>query len=93
MTPRRIFPAILLVLYVIFFTVLAFGPFDRPTWFVENATVWIIVGALVVLWVRGVRFSNLAYALMAVLIFLHTLGGHYTFEKVPLDWFTDFFWF
>lgn len=93
MTPRRIFPAILLVLYVIFFTVLAFDPFDRPTWFVENATVWIIVGTLVVLWVRGVRFSNLAYALMAVLIFLHTLGGHYTFEKVPFDWFTDFFGF
>jgi putative membrane protein len=28
---------------------------------------------------------------MSVLIFLHTLGGHYTFEKVPFDWFTNFF--
>ena len=30
---------------------------------------------------------------MAILIFLHTLGGHYTFAKVPFDWFTDFFGF
>lgn len=87
------FPAVLLGLYVVFFGVLAFNPIDRPTWFAENATVWIIVGVLITLWVRGIRFSNLAYALMAVLIFLHTLGGHYTFAKVPFDWFTNFFGF
>lgn len=87
------FPAVLLALYAIFFTILAFNPIDRATWFVENVTVWIIVGTLIILWVRGVRFSNLAYAMMAFLIFLHTLGGHYTFEKVPFGWFTDFFGF
>ncbi len=87
------FPAALLGLYAVFFTVLAFNPIDRPTWFAENATVWLIVGTLIVLWVRGIRFSNLAYVLTAVLIFLHTLGGHYTFAKVPFDWFTNFFGF
>jgi len=93
MSSNGTFPATLLGLYVIFFAILAFNPIDRPTWFAENATVWIIVGTLVVLWVRGVRFSNLAYALGAVLIFMHTLGGHYTFAKVPFDWFTNFFGF
>lgn len=87
------FPATLLVAYVIVFIFLAVGPYDRMTWFVENLTIVIIVAILGVLYVRGIRFSNTAYALMAVLIFLHTIGGHYTFERVPFGWVTDFFGF
>ncbi|MEK7538508.1 MAG: DUF2238 domain-containing protein [Patescibacteria group bacterium] len=83
----------LLGAYTLLFAVLAINPVERHTWFVENLTVWIIIGALAVLWIRNIRFSNLAYALMAVLIFLHTIGGHYTFEKVPFDWVTNFFGF
>lgn len=83
----------LLGLYAVEFLVLAFNPVDRATWFAENLTVWIILGVILTLWFRGVRFSNTAYALMFVLVYLHTLGGHYTFAKVPFDWFTDFFGF
>jgi putative membrane protein len=28
---------------------------------------------------------------MFVLIYLHTIGGHYTFALVPFDWFSDLF--
>jgi putative membrane protein len=73
--------------------VLAFAPFDRATWFAENLTVWIIVGILGFLYWRNIRFSNTAYALMAVLVFLHTIGGHYTFERVPFDWVSNLFGF
>lgn len=90
---NRRFPALLLGAYGILFAVLAFDPIDRATWFAENLTVWIIVGTLVVLYVRGIRFSNVAYGLMAVLVMLHTIGGHYTFEKVPFDYITDLFGF
>ena len=83
----------LLALYALLFFVLAIHPIDRMTWFVENLTVWIIVGAIGVLFIRGVRFSTTAYLLMSVLIFLHTIGGHYTFEKVPFDWVTNLFGF
>jgi putative membrane protein len=86
-------PLILLVIYAVLCAVLAVSPYDRPTWFAENLTVWIIVGVLAVLWWRGVRFSNTSYALMSVLIFLHTIGGHFTFERVPFDWVTDLFGF
>lgn len=89
----RRFPTLLLGAYGILCAVLAVDPIDRATWFVENLTVWIIVGTLVVLYVRGVRFSNIAYALMAVLVALHTIGGHYTFEKVPFDYITNLFGF
>ncbi len=82
-----------LAIYAVLFTVLAFSPYDRPTWFVENLTVWIIVGVLGVLYARGVRFSNMAYGLMFVLIYLHTIGGHYTFALVPFGWVTETFGF
>ncbi len=81
----------LLVGYAILFTVLAFNPVDRGIWFDENLTVWIVVGAILILYVRKIRFSNLAYGLMFVLIYLHTIGGHWTFALVPFDYVTNFF--
>jgi len=83
----------LLGVYVLLCAVLAIAPIDRPTWFVENLTVWIIVSVLLFLYYRGIRFSNTAYLLMSVLIFLHTIGGHYTFAEVPFDWITNLFGF
>lgn len=83
----------LLAVYVVLFLVLAVNPVDRATWFAENLTVWIIVASILVLYWRGIRFSNLAYALMSVLIYLHTIGGHWTFAMVPFDFVTDFFGF
>ena len=83
----------LLGLYAILFTVLAFNPVDRATWFAENLTVWIILGAILVLYARKVRFSSWAYVLMFILIYLHTIGGHYTFAQVPFDYVTNLFGF
>ena len=87
------FPLVLLFIYIAEFLLLAINPIDRTTWFVENITVIIIVSVIGFLYYRGVQFSNTAYAMMAVLIVLHTIGGHYTFEKVPFDWVTNFFGF
>lgn len=83
----------LLIVYGILFTVLAFNPIDRTTWFVENLTVWIILIVILVLYACKIRFSRTAYALMFVLIYLHTIGGHWTFALVPFDYVTDFFGF
>ena len=81
----------LLGIYAVLFTVLAFNPIDRPTWFAENLTVWIILAVILILYWRKVRLSNMAYGLMFVLIYLHTIGGHYTFALVPFDYVTNFF--
>lgn len=81
----------LLGIYAVLFLLLAINPVDQPTWFVENLTVWIILGAILVLYWRNIRFSNIAYAFMFVLIYLHTIGGHYTFAEVPFGWVTDTF--
>ena len=82
-------PILLFGLYLLEFAVLAIRPVSRTTWWSENITVWTIVSPLVWMYFRGIRFSNLAYFLMAVLIYLHTVGGHYTFSEVPFGWITD----
>jgi putative membrane protein len=83
----RLVPMALLAGYVALFVWGAIGPYDRATWWAENIPIVAIVATLVGLYVRGIRFSPLAYVLMAVLPYMHTIGGHYTFERVPFDWF------
>lgn len=91
-TPCKTF-AWLTGFYLVLFTLLAFNPTDRSVWLDENLTIWIIVGVLWILWYRGIRFSSLAYGLMFILVYLHTIGGHYTFANVPFDWVTNLFGF
>jgi putative membrane protein len=90
---ERLVPAILLTGYIALFIWGAINPYDRATWWVENVPIVGVVATLVVLHVRGVRFSPLAYLLMAVLPYWHTVGGHYTFERVPFGWFSRAFGF
>lgn len=85
--------SLLLIGYAVLFTILAFNPVNRSTWFAENLTVWIIVAIILILYVRNIRFSNTSYVLMFVLIYLHTIGGHWTFAQVPFGYVTDFFGF
>lgn len=93
MCKNHICVLILLGIYLVLCLVLAIDPYDRVTWFVENLTVWIIVGSLGALWINNIRFSCVAYVLMSILIYLHTIGGHFTFALVPFDWVTDLFGF
>ncbi len=89
----NIFPKLLLLAYIVFFAVLGFRPYARGVWIAENTPIVMIVLLLVWLYVRGVRFSNTAYVLMSFLVFMHTVGGYYTFERVPFDWFNRAFGF
>lgn len=82
-------PLFLFALYLIECILLAVNPVSRTTWWAENITVWIILTPLVWMYLKGIRFSNLAYTLMAVLIFFHTIGGHFTFSEVPFDFITE----
>ena len=81
---KSVAPA-LLVIYLMLFSVLAINPYDRATWWAENLPVLITVALLVVSYSRF-QFSNVAYVLMALFLCYHTVGGHYTFARVPFDW-------
>ncbi len=89
----KYFPHFLLSIYIVEFIILAIKPYDRAVWLTENLTIIPIVLILVILYYKKIRFSNISYALMSVLIFMHTYGGHYTFELAPFDWFNQMFGF
>lgn len=93
LAPSRRVLAVLLAVYAVLCAVLAVTPVDRTTWFAENLTVWIILAIIGGLYAAGVRFSTAAYCWMAALVYLHTIGGHWTFAQVPFGWVTDTFGF
>ena len=82
------FPLWLAVFYTLFFIILGINPVFREVWIAEAIPLIIIFGLLIFTF-RYYRFSNLAYALMAVWLVLHNIGAHYTFANVPFDWFND----
>lgn len=84
---------VLLIAYGIFFILLGLSPYDRTAWWAENLPIAGIVAALVIMYIKDIKFSPASYLFMAVLVFLHTIGGHYTFERVPFGFVTDLFGF
>lgn len=88
----NLIPFGLLAIYAVVFAILAISPYDRAVWWAENIPVIVIV-LLLIGFSRKFRFSNTSYILMSVFIILHTIGGHYTFERVPFDFVTQTFGF
>lgn len=86
------FPPILLACYLIFLIITGIAPYDRQVWVAELVPIIAIVLTLVISY-RYFQFSNMAYVMMSVLIFMHTIGGHYTFERVPFGFVSDLFGF
>jgi putative membrane protein len=82
---------ILLALTLLALTVSGIGPFDRLTWFMEVAPVLIALPLLAATY-RRFRFTSLAYGLMVVHALILTIGGHYTYARVPLGfWMQEWF--
>jgi putative membrane protein len=89
-SPSR-FPPLLFGTYVLVFIALGIHPHDRAVWWAENIPIVLLALTLAIMYVRGIRLSNLGYVFASVLLFLHTVGGHYTFERVPFGWVTRTF--
>lgn len=82
------FPHILLIIYIVEFSLLAIDPYDRAVWLAENLPVLIPVLILIATY-KVFRFSNLSYLLITFFFMFHTFGGHYTFERTPFDFFNN----
>lgn len=85
-------PVILLAIYIIVFIICGISPYDRSVWWAENIPIIAIVISAAVI-SKYYRFSPASYIMMSFLIILHTIGGHYTFERVPFGFVTDLFGF
>ena len=77
-------PIVLLTSYLILMSFLAINPYEWGTWWAENLPVMIVV-ALLALTYRTFRFSNTAYCLMWLFLCVHTIGGHFSFARVPFE--------
>ena len=89
---KEYFPHLLLLIYIVLLIRSWINPVDRGVWYAEEWTVLLVVLILVFTF-KKFRFSNLAYLMMFAWIVIHTIWGHYTFEKVPFDWFNNLFGF
>ena len=66
---------------------LAFNPFDRSDWLLENALLFLAIMLLAATW-RPFPLSRTSYTLIFVFLCLHTIGAHFTYAEVPYDaWF------
>jgi putative membrane protein len=86
------FPLLLLLTYLVVFILCAIKPYDRAVWWAENIPIVMLVAANIIIY-RYYRFTPLSYLLMACLIILHTIGGHYTFARAPFAQVSSFFGF
>lgn len=76
-------PAMLLVIFSVFWAVLAINPVNRTIWLVEN--ILSVLGIIFLVFTyRKFRFSNTSYILLFFFMILHTIGSYYTYSKMPL---------
>jgi len=89
---KKYYPHILATIFTIFFIALGINPVDRDVWVVEVTPI-VIAFLLLLITFKKFRFSNASYTMMSIWMFLHTIGGHYTFANVPFDFITNLFEF
>ena len=91
MTQR--YPLTLLTLVALALVLSGVAPYDRTTWWLEIFP--ILIGAPILLATyRRFPLTPLLYALLAIHALILTVGGHYTYARVPLGfWVQDLFGF
>lgn len=89
MNPIKSVAPILLVIFAIFWLLLAINPIYRNIWIAENIILVICLYYLVIKY-QKFHFSNLAYYLIFIFCILQTIGAHYTYAEVPAGfWVSD----
>jgi putative membrane protein len=85
---RSIAP-LLLVIFAIFWLLLAINPLYRDVWVAENLILVICITYVVSTYQRS-PFSNTSYWLIFLFCILQTIGAHYTYAEVPFGfWVAD----
>ena len=92
--PRKITPGnvellVLLVLYLIGFSLLAINPHDRADWAMENLFPIAQLVAIIIAY-RHFKFTRLAYYMIFIYLFVQSWGGHFAYaEAAPFNWLRD----
>ncbi len=81
---------VLTLVLAVLFVWSGIAPYERGIWTVEIVTA-IVPLALFVFLARNFKFSIISYTVLAWWLILQILGAHYSFERVPFEWVTEFF--
>jgi putative membrane protein len=81
---RKVYLGTLAGLLAALWVPLAFHPFDRSDWWLENLLLFVGI-ALLVATHRAFPLSKVSYTTIFVFLCLHTVGAHYTYAEVPYD--------
>ncbi len=73
----------LLIIFSIFWILLAINPNHRGIWLAENLILLICLAYLIGSY-RHFKFSNTAYKLIFIFSILQTIGAHYSYAEVPM---------
>ena len=77
------FQQMLLLFYIIFWTVFAISPVYRPQWWLENYLVFAFFLILIFTY-KKYQLSDLSYLLITIFLLLHVVGSHYGYSSVPI---------
>lgn len=80
---KDLYVKILLIIYLVFFVILAIDPRYRLIWAYESLLSAILVIGLILTY-KKFKFSYLSYTLIFVYLIFHTIGSHYTYSEMPL---------
>ncbi len=85
---------LLITMAILFFALWAYtlaGTPDLANWILENALVFIALGAVTLTYKR-MKFSDLSYLLLFIYLSLHIYGSMYTYSENPFGyWLMDTF--
>lgn len=76
-------PLALLLLVIVLLAISGINPYERSTWWMETAPIFIAVPILVLSWERF-PLTPLLYVLIALHAIILLTGGAYTYAKVPV---------
>ena len=81
----------LLITFVVVFIWSAYKPYQLGTWFLE--VIPIVLGSMIVIYTYNkFRLTTPVYLLLLLGAIMVLIGGHYTYEEVPLfNWLKDSF--
>ncbi|UJF31906.1 DUF2238 domain-containing protein [Paenibacillus hexagrammi] len=75
---------VIITAFTLIWIYLAIKPYSRYDWVLENLLIWAAVVFLAVMY-RFFRFSNLSYLLIAIFLYLHAVGAHYSYNENIVD--------
>jgi putative membrane protein len=79
----KTFQQVLLLIYIVIWSVFAISPVYRPQWWLENYLIFAFF-LFLILFYKKYQLSDLSYLFITIFLLLHVIGSHYGYSSVPI---------